>query len=146
MMIEYIILVAVIAAGVMGIIITKNMFGSNEIHGKLKNRYLEYIDSLEKDNKKLTGKLNKMKQGVSISKDDFDEANPLGSIGALISQFAPMLPKNIQPLLQDPGTMKYVEKLVKDNPDKVNELIQKFVKAPKAGKKDDIPDSQVMSI
>ena len=146
MMIEYIILVAVIAAGVMGIIITKNMFGSNEIHGKLKNRYLEYIDSLEKDNKKLTGKLNKMKQGVSISKDDFDEANPLGSIGALISQFAPMLPKNIQPLLQDPGTMKYVEKLVKDNPDKVNELIQKFVKSPKAGKKDDIPDSQVMSI
>ena len=51
MMIEYIILVAVIAAGVMGIIITKNKFGSNEIHGKLKNRYLEYIDSLEKDNK-----------------------------------------------------------------------------------------------
>ena len=146
MMIEYIILVAVIAAGVMGIIITKNMFGSNEIHGKLKNRYLEYIDSLEKDNKKLTGKLNKMKQGVSISKDDFDEANPLGSIGALISQFAPMLPKNIQPLLQDPGTMKYVEKLVKDNPDKVNELIQKFVKAPKAGKKDEISDSEIMSI
>ena len=145
-MIEYIILVAVIAAGVMGIIITKNMFGSNEIHGKLKNRYLEYIDSLEKDNKKLTGKLNKMKQGVSISKDDFDEANPLGSIGALISQFAPMLPKNIQPLLQDPATMKYVEKLVKDNPDKVNELIQKFVKAPKAGKKDEVPDSEVMSI
>ena len=36
-MIEYIILVAVVAAGVMGIIITKNMFGSNEIHGKLKN-------------------------------------------------------------------------------------------------------------
>jgi len=145
-LIEYIILVAVIAAGVMGIIITKNMFGSNEIHGKLKNRYLEYIDSLEKDNKKLTGKLNKMKQGVSISKDDFDEANPLGSIGALISQFAPMLPKNIQPLLQDPQTMKYVEKLVKDNPDKVNELIQKFVKTPKAGKKDDIPDSEIMSI
>jgi hypothetical protein len=145
-LIEYIILIAVVAAGVMGIIITKNMFGSNEIHGKLKNRYLEYIDTLEKDNKKLTGKLNKMKQGVSISKDDFDEANPLGSIGALISQFAPMLPKNIQPLLQDPATMKYVEKLVKDNPDKVNELIQKFVKAPKAGKKDEVPDSEVMSI
>jgi hypothetical protein len=145
-MIEYIILVAVIAAGVMGIIITKNMFGSNEIHGKLKNRYLEYIDSLEKDNKKLTGKLNKMKQGVSISKEDFDEANPLGGVSQLISQFAPMLPKNIQPLLQDPSTMKYIEKLVKDNPDKVNELIQKFVKAPKAGKKDEISDSEIMSI
>ncbi len=145
-MIEYIILVAVIAAGVMGIIITKNMFGSNEIHGKLKNRYLEYIDSLEKDNKKLTGKLNKMKQGVSISKDEFDEANPLGSISSLVAQFAPMLPKNIQPLLQDPSTMKYVEKLVKDNPDKVNELIQKFVKTPKAGKKDEVSDSEIMSI
>ena len=145
-MIEYIILVAVIAAGVMGIIITKNMFGSNEIHGKLKNRYLEYIDSLEKDNKKLTGKLNKMKQGVSISKEDFDEANPLGGVSQLISQFAPMLPKNIQPLLRDPSTMKYIEKLVKDNPDKVNELIQKFVKAPKAGKKDEISDSEIMSI
>jgi hypothetical protein len=144
MMIEYIILIAVIAAGVSGIIITKNMFGSNEIHGKLKNRYLEYIDNLEKDNKKLKGQLNKMKQGVSISKDDFDEANPLSSIGALISQFAPMLPKNIQPLLQDPQTMKYVEKLVKDNPDKVNELIQKFVKSPK--KNDKIPDSDIMSI
>jgi hypothetical protein len=143
-MIEYIILIAVIAAGVSGIIITKNMFGSNEIHGKLKNRYLEYIDNLEKDNKKLKGQLNKMKQGVSISKDDFDEANPLSSIGALISQFAPMLPKNIQPLLQDPQTMKYVEKLVKDNPDKVNELIQKFVKSPK--KNDKIPDSDIMSI
>ena len=77
-------------------------------------------------------------------KDDFDEANPLSSIGALISQFAPMLPKNIQPLLQDPQTMKYVEKLVKDNPDKVNELIQKFVKSPK--KNDKIPDSDIMSI
>jgi hypothetical protein len=144
--IEYIILVAVIAAGVMGIIITKNMFGSNEIHGKLKNRYLEYIDSLEKDNKKLTGKLNKMKQGVSISKDDFDEANPLGGISQLISQFAPMLPKNIQPLLQDPSTMKYIEKLVKDNPDKVNELIQKFIKSPKGNKKDDLSDTDIMSV
>ena len=145
-MIEYIILVAVVAAGVCAIIVSKNLYGNNVIHGKIKNRYDTYIMEIEKENKKLTGKLNKLKQGVSISKDDFDEANPLGSIGALISQFAPMLPKNIQPLLQDPQTMKYVEKLVKDNPDKVNELIQKFVKAPKAGKKDEVSDSEVMSI
>ena len=77
-------------------------------------------------------------------KDDFDENNPIGSIGALVSQFAPMLPKNIQPLLQDPSTMKYIEKLVKDNPDKVNELIQKFVKSPK--KNDKVPDNDLMSI
>ena len=130
-MIEYIILVSVVAAGICGIVITRNVFGSNEIHGKLKNRYLEYIDNLEKDNKKLNGKLNKMKQGLSISKDDFDAENPLGSIGALIGQLAPMLPKNIQPLLQSPEAIGFIEKMVKDNPEKVGELIGKFVKKPK---------------
>ncbi len=143
-MFEYIILASVVAAGIMGIVITKNMFGSNEIHGKLKNRYLEYIDNLEKDNKKLTGKLNKMKQGVSISKDEYDESNPMGGIGQLISQFAPMLPKNIQPLLSDPGTMKYIEKLVSENPEKINELITKFIKKPKDGK--ETTDSDMLSV
>mgnify|MGYP003385552407 CR=1 FL=1 len=131
-MIEYIILVSVVAAGICGIVITRNVFGSNEIHGKLKNRYLEYIDNLEKDNKKLNGKLNKMKQGLTISKDDYDESNPLASIGGLIAQLAPMLPKNIQPLLQSPEAMGFIEKMVKDNPEKVGELIGKFVKKPKA--------------
>ena len=130
-MIEYIILVSVIAAGICGIVITKNVFGSNEIHGKLKNRYLEYIANLESDNKKLTGKLNKMKQNITINESDFDKENPLGSIAGLISQFAPMLPKNIQPLLQSPEAMGFIEKMVKDNPEKVGELIGKFVKKPK---------------
>jgi len=143
-LIEYIILVSVIAAGVCGIVITKNVFGSNEIHGKLKNRYLEYIDNLEKDNKKLNGKLNKMKQGVSISKDDFDESNPIGGISQLISQFAPMLPKNIQPLLQSPEAMGFIEKMVKDNPEKVSDLISKFVKTPKG--KNEIPAIDMESV
>jgi len=129
-MIEYIILVSVIAAGICGIVITRNVFGSDQIHGKLKNRYVSYISDLEADNKKLTGKLNKMKQNITINPQDFDEENPLGSIGSLISQFAPMLPKNLQPLLNDPKTMKYVEKLVTENPDKVKDLIGKFVKKP----------------
>jgi len=144
-MLEYIILISVVVAGICGIVVTKNVFGSNEIHGKLKNRYLEYIDNLEKDNKKLTGKLNKMKQGVTISKDDYDSENPLGNIGALISQFAPMLPKNIQPLLQNPSTMKYVEKLVTENPDKVKELIEKFVSKGKT-KDNATPDIDTMSV
>jgi len=143
-MIEYILLVSVIAAGVCGIVITKNVFGSNEIHGKLKNRYLEYIDNLEQDNKKLNGKLNKMKQGVSISKDDFDESNPIGGISQLISQFAPMLPKNIQPLLQSPEAMGFIEKMVKDNPEKVSDLISKFVKTPKG--KTDAPTPDMESV
>lgn len=130
-MIEYIILLTAGVAGVCGIIITKNVFGSNEIHGKLKNRYMEYIANLEQDNKKLNGKLNKMKNNLSIAPADVDMDNPMGSIGALISQFAPMLPKNIQPLLSDPSTMKYISKLVTENPDKVQDLIAKFIKKPK---------------
>ena len=131
-MFEYIILVSVIAAGVCGIVITRNVFGSDQIHGKLKNRYVSYIADLETDNKKLTGKLNKMKQNITINESDFDKDNPLGSISGLISQFAPMLPKNIQPLLQSPEAMGFIEKMVKDNPEKVTDLISKFVKKPKA--------------
>ena len=140
---EYIILVSVVVAGICGIVITKNVFGSNEIHGKLKNRYLEYINNLEVDNKKLNGKLNKMKQNVTIDSNDFDKENPLGSIAGLISQFAPMLPKNIQPLLQSPEAMGFIEKMVKDNPEKVGELIGKFVKKPKANEE---PTSEMESV
>jgi hypothetical protein len=130
-MFEYIILVSVVAAGICGIVITKNIFGSDQIHGKLKNRYVSYIADLETDNKKLTGKLNKMKQNITISSDDFDKENPLASIAGLISQFAPMLPKNLAPLLQSPEAMGFIEKMVKDNPEKVTDLISKFVKKPK---------------
>ena len=129
---EYIILVSVVVGGVCGIVITRNMFGSDQMSRKIKNRYDTYIDTLETDNKKLTGKLNKMKQNITISSDDFDKENPLGSIAGLISQFAPMLPKNIQPLLQSPEAMGFIEKMVKDNPEKVTDLISKFVKKPKA--------------
>ena len=131
-MFEYIILVSVVAAGVCGIVITKNVFGSDQIHGKLKNRYVSYIADLETDNKKLTGKLNKMKQNITINESDFDKENPVGSISGLISQFAPMLPKNIQPLLKSPEAIGFIEKMVKDNPEKVGELIGKFVKKPKS--------------
>lgn len=136
-MFEYIILVSVVAAGVSGIIITRNVFGSNEIHGKLKNRYLEYIASLETDNKKLNGKLNQLKKGVTLSKDEFDEENPLGSISALIQQFAPMLPKSVRPFLSDPKLMKYAEKMIAENPEQLKTLISKFVKTGKDGKKEE---------
>jgi len=136
-MFEYIILISVVAAGVSGIIITRNVFGSNEIHGKLKNRYLEYIASLETDNKKLNGKLNQLKKGVTLSKDEFDEENPLGSISALIQQFAPMLPKSVRPFLSDPKLMKYAEKMIAENPEQLKTLISKFVKTGKDGKKEE---------
>ena len=143
-MFEYIILVAVVAAGLSGIIITKNMFGSNQIHGKLKNRYLEYIADLENDNKKLNGKLNQMKKGITINKDEFDESNPMGSIGSLINQISPMLPASIRPLLNDPKSMNYISKLVQDNPEKIAELIGKFVKSPKI--KNETPNNDMESV
>jgi hypothetical protein len=139
-MFEYILLISVVAAGVSGIIITRNVFGSNEIHGKLKNRYLEYIDNLEKDNKKLNGKLNQLKKGVTLSKEEIDVDNPLGSISALITQFAPMLPKSVRPFLSDPKIMKYAEKMLAENPDQIKELIGKFVKSGKDGKKEESAD------
>jgi|TARA_R110000787_G_scaffold172079_1_gene284753 hypothetical protein len=142
-MIEYIlILIAAVAAGISGIIISKNIYGNNIIHGKIKNRYDTYITTLEIDNKKLQGKLNKMKENISIKKEDFDESNPLGSIGTLISKFAPMLPPNLQPLLQSPQAMGFIEKMVKDNPEKVSELIGKFVKSPKGKTADVTPDME----
>jgi len=139
-MFEYIILISVVAAGISGIIITRNVFGSNEIHGKLKNRYLEYIASLETDNKKLNGKLNQLKKGVTLSKEEFDEENPLGSISALIQQFAPMLPKSVRPFLSDPKLMKYAEKMIAENPEQLKTLISKFVKTGKDGKKEESDD------
>tara|TARA_R110002051_G_scaffold263902_1_gene323782 strand:- start:799 stop:1233 length:435 start_codon:yes stop_codon:yes gene_type:complete len=140
-MIEYIILVSVCVAGLCGIIITKNVFGSNEIHGKLKNRYLEYIANLETDNKKLNGKLNQMKKGVSLSKDDFDIDNPLGSISELIQQFAPMLPKSVRPFLSDPKLLKFGEKMLAENPDQLKSIISKFVTKGKDGKEKESTDN-----
>jgi hypothetical protein len=139
-MFEYILLISVVSAGVAGIIITRNVFGSNEIHGKLKNRYLEYIDNLEKDNKKLNGKLNQLKKGVTLSKEEIDVDNPLGSISALISQFSPMLPKSVRPFLSDPKLMKYAEKMISENPDQIKDIINKFVKTGKDGKKEESAD------
>mgnify|MGYP003640835910 CR=1 FL=1 len=138
---DYIILAAVIAAGVCGIIITKNTFGSDQIHGKLKNRYDTYIESVEKENKKLTGKINQMKKGVSLSKDEFDADNPLGSISELVQQFAPMLPKSVRPFLSDPKLIKFGEKMLAENPEQLKNIISKFVTKGKDGKKDDaLPD------
>ena len=139
-MFEYIILTSVIAAGVCGIVITRNVFGSDQIHGKLKNRYVSYISDLESDNKKLTGKLNQLKKGVTLSKDDIDDDNPLGSISTLISQFSPMLPKSVRPFLSDPKIMKYAEKMLAENPDQIKEIIGKFVKSGKDGKKSESAD------
>ena len=66
-MYEIIILISVVTAGIAGIIITRNVFGSDQIHGKIKNRYKSYIADLEADNKKLNGKLlNTWLQNINV--------------------------------------------------------------------------------
>jgi len=135
-MFEYIILISCVVAGISGIIITRNVFGSNEIHGKLKNRYLEYINSLEVDLKRTNGKLNQLKKGVTLTKYEIDDDNHLGSISTLIQQFSLILPKSVRPFLSDPKLMKYAEKMLAENPDQIKEIIGKFVKTGKDGKKE----------
>ena len=125
------ILAAAVTVGISGIIISKNVYGNHTIHGKIKRRYDDYIVTIEAENKSLTGKLNKLKKSFSVDKNDFDEDNPIGSLSGIISQFSHLLPKNIQPLLNDPKTISYITKLATDNPEKVKELINKFVKKPK---------------
>lgn len=139
------ILIAAVAAGISGIIISKNLYGNNMIHGKIKNRYDSYIMELEKSNKKLTGQLNRLKQAPSISDSDYDSENPLAAVGTIIQQFAPMLPKSIQPLLNDPKLMDFVGEQLKNNPEAVKGLIEKFVKKGKS-KDDAIPDHDSMSV
>jgi len=146
MLIEYIILIAVVVAGVCGIIITKNLSGNDVINSKIKRKYIEYIADLENSNKRLNGKLGRMKQGVSISKEDFDADNPLGSISELIQQFAPMLPKSVRPFLSDPKLIKFGEKLLAENPEQLKNIISKFVTKGKDGKKDEISDNESLSV
>jgi len=143
-MIEYLIIIAAAIIGGCGIVITKNMYGNSTIHGKLKKRYDEYIYDLEKENKKLKGKMNQLKQGLQISADSAD--NPISAIGEIIAQFAPMLPKSVRPFLSDPKLMKYAEKMLSENPEQIKEILTKFVKPSKDGKKDAISDDEGFSV
>ena len=140
------ILIAAVAAGISGIIISKNLYGNNMIHGKIKIRYDSYILELEKSNKKLTGQLNRLKQAPSISDNDYDSDNPLAAVGTIIQQFSPMLPKSIQPLLNDPKLMDFVGEQLKNNPEAVKGLIEKFVKKGKSKTDETIPDHESMSV
>jgi uncharacterized Fe-S radical SAM superfamily protein PflX len=139
---EWIILVSACIAGGCGIVITKNMYGNSNIHGKLKNRYDEYIFDLEKENKRIKGKMNQLKQGPQISADSAE--NPMSAIGEIISQFAPMLPKSIRGMANDPKVMEFISKQVEENPDMVKGLIEKFVTKGKI--KSEEPTDEIGSV
>lgn len=132
-MFEYIILISAAVVGGCGILITKNMYGNNNIHGKLKNRYDEYIQDLEKENKKIKGQINRMKQGPQISKDLADSDDLGGAISEIVQQFAPMLPKSIRGMVNDPKVLNFIGKQIEENPEAVKGLVSKFVS--KGGRK-----------
>ena len=124
---EIIILIAVAGASLSGVIITKNLFRSSPLHAKERNRYKETISDLEKDNKKLRGKVNQTKQPLTIKQ--YDEDNPMGAISELISGLEPILPAAIRPFLRNPSVLKGAEKLLSEHPDEIKNVLSKLVKS-----------------
>jgi len=103
---------------------------------KKQNRYTNYIDELEKDNKTLKGKLNASKRSVSVQGDfDLSDASGLqGLIHELVPKIAPLLPKSLQPLLNNPKTFDMVYKMIEDNPEAAKGILSKFI-TPGKGQK-----------
>ena len=77
---EVIILFAVVSASISSIIVTKNLFRSSPLHAKERNRFTLSIAELEKDNKKLRGKVNQMKQPISIKEHPEEIKNVLSKL------------------------------------------------------------------
>lgn len=139
---EILLLVAAICAGLSGIIITRNLFRSSPLHTKERNRFKDYITDIEKENKKLRGKINQQKQKISIS--EFDEDNPLGAISELLGGIEHILPASVRPFLHNKAVLEGAEKLVKENPEAISNFLSKLVK--KDGKNDTNSDNNAISV
>ena len=107
------------------LIYSRARFGNNEINTKIKNRLYSHIQDVEKENKQLKGKVNRMKQPLSIK--EFDEENPMGAISELISGLAPILPASVRPFLSNPSVIKGAEKLLKEHPEELKNVLSKLV-------------------
>jgi hypothetical protein len=136
-------LISVAAAGVCGIIITKNLSGNDVINSKIKRKYTEYITDLEASNKRLNGKLNQMKKGISITNESSSE--PFSAISDILDQIAPSLPASIRPLLKSKKAMDFISSYVESNPGAVKDLIGKFVGKTVTGKKDNSENTTMES-
>ena len=107
------------------LIYSRAKFGNNEINTKIKNRLYSHIQDVEKENKQLKGKVNRMKQPLSIK--EFDEENPMGAISELISGLSPILPASVRPFLSNPAVIKGAEKLLQEHPDEIKNVLSKLV-------------------
>ena len=124
-----------VAAAVLGVLASafylRARLGNSEINTKLKNRYLDYIGQLEeevKQHKKVerTAKARAEKESIGIK--DYDESNPMGAIQELIMGLEPLLPSAVRPFLRSPQLLSQAEKVIKDNPDVIKDVLSKFVK------------------
>jgi len=86
---------------------------------------------LDQENKQLKRKARTEKaraEKESIGIKDYDESNPMGAIQELISGLSPLLPSAVQPFLRSPQILAQAEKLIKENPDQIKDVLSKFVK------------------
>jgi|TARA_R100001530_G_scaffold134050_1_gene108290 hypothetical protein len=128
---ELLILVASILGVFAAALYMRARLGNSEINTKLKNRYLDYIGQLEeevKQHKKVarTAKARAEKESIGIK--DYDESNPMGAIQELIMGLEPLLPSAVRPFLRSPQLLAQAEKVIKDNPDVIKDVLSKFVK------------------
>ncbi len=108
-------------------IYTRGRLGNNEINTKIKNRLYQHIQDIEKENKQLKGKVNRMKQPLSIK--EFDEENPMGAISELITGLSSsgLIPASLKPFLATPGVMKGIEKAITEHPEEIKNVLSKLV-------------------
>lgn len=117
-------MVSIICASAGGIIATRNVTRSAPISNKIKRQYDLYISDLEATNKRLNGKLNQMKKGISISPDE--AGDPFSAISGILDQIAPQLPASIRPLLKNKKAVDFISNYVQQNPEAVKSIVEKF--------------------
>ena len=118
------IMVSIICASAGGIIATRNITRTAPISNKIKRQYDLYISDLEATNKRLNGKVNQMKKGITISPDE--AGDPFGAISGILDQIAPQLPASIRPLLKNKKAVDFISNYVQQNPEAVKSIVEKF--------------------
>ncbi len=118
------IMVSIICASIGGIIATRNITRTAPISNKIKRQYDLYISDLEATNKRLNGKVNQMKKGISITPDE--AGDPFGAISGILDQIAPQLPASIRPLLKNKKAVDFISNYVQQNPEAVKSIVEKF--------------------
>ena len=125
----------IVVASILGVLASafylRARLGNTEINTKLKNRYLDYIGQLEeevKQHKKIQRTAKARAEKESIGLKDYDESNPMGAIQELIMGLEPLLPSAVRPFLRSPQLLSQAEKVIKNNPDVIKDVLSKFVK------------------